>query len=395
MGFEPQKLYIGVVDLFAVFLPGALITFLLADSVGPELLGNSRYQHMQGAERWLVFGFASYLAGHFIFLLSAFVLDDHVYDRVRRATPVGERRHLASGGRPSSRLARWLARVSAAGTADEAVRQAELLREMDLGRLGATRSINTFQWSKARLTLDHPEASVSVQRFEADSKFFRSLVVVLPIAGIWGAAAGHIALAIWSVPLTMAAFVRYVDQRVKATRQAYWFIITIAADESAAGSRPDVPPKADGSACTHAGGVVYRGARNGQKGAIVRQFLLVYASNSRDERVLPKGHVEPGERTTEAAVREVAEEAGVLARIVRELDVVELASPAGPTRVAFYLMDVVGHRDQPEDGRDPIWLPSDKAIDSATYAETKRLIERAVVLLNTTSDERPTPDRRR
>jgi hypothetical protein len=41
--------------------------------------------------------------------------------------------------------------------------------------------MNGFQWSKIWLSEKHPEGLFAVQRFEADSKFFRSFVIVLPV----------------------------------------------------------------------------------------------------------------------------------------------------------------------------------------------------------------------
>ena len=51
--------------------------------------------------------------------------------------------------------------------ADRAVRKAEGIRNHYLDRLQASNVINTFQWSKVRLALEHPEALAHVQRFEA------------------------------------------------------------------------------------------------------------------------------------------------------------------------------------------------------------------------------------
>src|SRR5262245_45199781 len=45
-------------------------------------------------------------------------------------------------------------------------------------------TINAFQWSKARLSKDNPSGFAAVQRFEADSKFFRSFVVALAFLAV-------------------------------------------------------------------------------------------------------------------------------------------------------------------------------------------------------------------
>jgi hypothetical protein len=35
---EPQKFFLGVIDFFAIILPGAILTFLIKDKLGPFLL---------------------------------------------------------------------------------------------------------------------------------------------------------------------------------------------------------------------------------------------------------------------------------------------------------------------------------------------------------------------
>lgn len=382
MGFEPQKLYIGVVEFFAIVLPGALVTFLFADSIGPTFLGDERYDGLQGTERWLVFAFASYLAGHFVFLVSALLLDELVYDRVRRATRTGEIRRLAGTGAkrtPSSWLSRTLAAIAGAASADSAVRQAEVLKEHDLGRVGA-RSMNSFQWAKVRLALDHPEASLAVQRFEADSKFFRSLVVVLTGSALGGAIVQQRFALLWGLVLAVAAFVRYVDQRVKATRQAYWFMIAIAAAKSSStGSSTESPsmrmPGDPG--CTHAGGVVYR--RDAECGV---QFLLVRPTVGDDEWVVPKGHVEPAETAAEAAVREVLEETGMLARVDRELGGVRFTTGDDSVIATFFLMELAAERKPDEtEHREATWFDAQTAVERATHPEARALLSLAGELL--------------
>lgn len=49
MTFDPQKLFIGLMDFFSILLPGALLTYLLMDDVGPILLGE-RYGKFAGTE---------------------------------------------------------------------------------------------------------------------------------------------------------------------------------------------------------------------------------------------------------------------------------------------------------------------------------------------------------
>ncbi len=108
MNFAPEQFFIGVFDFFSIVLPGALLTYLFKDNVGPPFFGDN-YQKLAGTEGWLVFLFSSYLVGHFVFLLGSWLLDDHLYDPIRSATYVRQVRRLAKGERLSPIWARWLA----------------------------------------------------------------------------------------------------------------------------------------------------------------------------------------------------------------------------------------------------------------------------------------------
>jgi hypothetical protein len=82
MSCEPEKFFIGLIDFFSILLPGALLTYLLNDDVGPWLFTIAGYQKLVGMQGWIAFIFSSYLLGHFIFLLGSWLLDDRVYDKI-------------------------------------------------------------------------------------------------------------------------------------------------------------------------------------------------------------------------------------------------------------------------------------------------------------------------
>src|SRR5262249_34680460 len=91
-----------------------------------------------------------------------------------------------------------------------------------------------------------------------------------------------------------------------------------------------------GSRLTHAGG----GGRRKKNGATL--VLLVRAKPAPHDWVLPKGHIEKGESPDEAAVREVREEAGVEATVVRYAGLIEFDSPKGEhVRAGYFLMEFV------------------------------------------------------
>ncbi|HEX5483992.1 MAG TPA: hypothetical protein VFZ08_15325, partial [Terriglobia bacterium] len=136
MDFDPQKFFIGLTDFFAVLLPGALVTYFLNQAgIGKALLGNG-FADLQGPAGWVAFFFASYLLGHFVFLLGSWLIDDHVYDKIRAATPFQQVKRLAGGKKKarggdevSSPLFTWLAKRLIRETSDRAVSQAIRIKE--------------------------------------------------------------------------------------------------------------------------------------------------------------------------------------------------------------------------------------------------------------------------
>jgi 8-oxo-dGTP pyrophosphatase MutT (NUDIX family) len=361
MAAEPQKFHVGVIDLFSVLLPGAVMVYAIKDQAGPWLIGPA-YSSLPQAEAWAVFLVGSYLVGHFVFLAGAWGLDD-IYDRIRNSTPRGTVRALARGKRFPRAWSRRAARLLFRKETDRAVLLVVRIKEARLGPAGAD-AVNAYQWSKARLQLEHPEALAAVQRFEADSKFFRSLQVVLVLIAA-GAVWDRPGVVLAMMPLLVLAFWRYVDQRHKATNQAYWFVITEQA--GAEGGLPGPPPTGD---WTHAGGVVHRW--NGSS----REYLLVSARRQPGEWVLPKGHIEDEESPAETAVREVLEEAGVWARVGRELSGMTFAVDGRPVRVLFHEMEFVS-AERRRESRKIAWCTLDEALRRATHEDTRRLLAMA------------------
>lgn len=368
MGFEPQKFFVGLVDFFSILMPGGLLAYLGKDWAAKMLLDQPGYR-LEGAEAWMVFLFASYLLGHFAFLFGALL--DLSYDWLRQCTDLGQIvRRLAKGKPLSCRGWRLLARWVFGKHADAAVMQAVRIKSLTLQALSAEDAINAYQWCKARMSKDHPEGLVAVQRFEADSKFFRSFLVVLAVLALIFAFQQR-----WIPVLVCAGFLppalwRYVDQRFKATQQAYWFVLTLEGMKASATPAAVPNPRADG--LTHAGGVVFR------KDGEAVDYLLVQASRDRTEWVLPKGHIEPGEDPRETAVREVREEAGHWARVVRWLEDARLGHEPNAPMVRWFLLELAEEAETwPEENRLGDWLPLAEAEKKATFPEAGALLERS------------------
>jgi 8-oxo-dGTP pyrophosphatase MutT (NUDIX family) len=379
MNLEPQKFFIGLLDFFSILLPGALLTYVLMEWVG--------FHRLEGTEDWAVFLFASYLLGHIVFLAGSWL--DDFYDWVRGYTLNTQIEMLTRRGN----LLRWPCRALIwlvfKRERNLAVDRASAIKRQTLGPLRANDAINTFQWCKALLNIESPASFALVERLEADSKFFRSFTVVLvlllvlwPLQQIWlpegvpiASERAPVAFAVAFVLLLLALW-RYMEQRFKSTNQAYWSVITLTASKHVV-----VRTKAKSSANspTHAGGVVVW-----ERGGVTK-YLLVEATKNPNQWVLPKGHIDEPENPCETAVREVLEETGVWARIVdwdpgilrAELD--DVSYLVGEDRVIgrFYLMQAVGQGRRKDPKRQHEWLPLQKAIERAHFAETKNLLQSA------------------
>jgi len=199
---EPEKFHIGVIDLFAVILPGALLAFYLRSLALVGTFGWHLPAWSAQIEGWVLFAVIAYILGHFIFLVGSLV--DLAYDALREKFVTRARNFPLQAA-----LAVRTFHLPA-GQFDE-------------------RSINAFQWAKSRLALDYPVAFHHVQRFEADSKFFRSLFLVLVILAGWSLFTPTRWLAVVCAVFALLSLWRYGELRFKSTRQAYWYLIALEA----------------------------------------------------------------------------------------------------------------------------------------------------------------------
>ncbi|HSC14437.1 MAG TPA: NUDIX domain-containing protein [Gammaproteobacteria bacterium] len=133
---------------------------------------------------------------------------------------------------------------------------------------------------------------------------------------------------------------------------------------------------------THSGGVVFRLTKSGPR------YLLVGASGSKNRWVLPKGNIEKGESAAAAAVREVAEEAGVRTRLIQRLKRVKQKKGDERITVVYYLLVYSGRTSAAED-RVVRWCTLDEALDAVDVPRVRRLLKSTDRLLTSAMRERP------
>jgi 8-oxo-dGTP pyrophosphatase MutT (NUDIX family) len=130
-----------------------------------------------------------------------------------------------------------------------------------------------------------------------------------------------------------------------------------------------------------AGGVVVR------DGEVVVIVPARRASDGSRVLALPKGHIDPGETTQQAAEREIREETGIVAEPVRELGEARYwyrrDGKTIPKSVTFFLFayvsgDTEDHDEEVEEAR---WMDLSAAQSELTHAAEREMVGRALACL--------------
>jgi hypothetical protein len=216
---KPADFFVGVLDFFAILLPGSLATWLVTQYIPSDSLRTSLTFGLAlnpGASVfWAAFLLSSYLLGHFVFMAGSKL--DTMYDRWRDRT------------KPKKRDKTFLAAEKLHKTLTEELTGGEF---------------STLKWAKAYVQLKAPQSKGEIDRLEADSKFFRSMVVILvfaaahfllkeqsPVAGV------IVLIMVW------LSYRRYIEQRWKMTELIYGTAVIVHAAESSLTSPKDSQPR--------------------------------------------------------------------------------------------------------------------------------------------------------
>lgn len=196
MSQKPGDWFVGVIDLFAIVLPGAILTAAIGEGVRDAVFGPVFPPLTRPEQGWVAFFIASFVLGHFLFgFASAF---DPLYN-VFRTLLVPKHR-------------------------DHAFRRASRLMAETVGAEHVNVT-NPYRWSRSLMLVRHPAMAAEVHRYEAISKFFRSFVVVLLILSVLLLVRGEVAGVAVTLGLAVISFWQYGENRWKTTRQAYEYLV--------------------------------------------------------------------------------------------------------------------------------------------------------------------------
>lgn len=195
MSYKPSDFYVKIIDVLAILLPGAMLSFMAIDASKIYVFGPILPEIQGESQGWIAFIFSSYLMGNFTYVLGRSL--NYIYDRTYR-------KHKRKRG-------------------DKLKEFAETIKKSQLG--DADEIINTFRWATASLRIRSDAAISEVDRVEAVSKFFRSITVVLFITCIYVTYKDIWIAIIPCLVLMLLSFWRYMEQRWRRTVLTYEFFI--------------------------------------------------------------------------------------------------------------------------------------------------------------------------
>ena len=193
---ENLKTYL--LDILSVLLPGALLLavftrYNLFNNIFKSIFPETKIEWLTV----LIYTGTAYILGHFVFFIGSF-LDDWIFENVKRVF--------------------WN---------DNNLTAYTLLLKKEKTGIEDRSVLNAFEWSCAWLLAYQPGMYSVVERYIAESKFFRSLIVVLSITLVVFLVENDFLISSILLLLIIFSLIRYLSQRQKSIETAYQFVITV------------------------------------------------------------------------------------------------------------------------------------------------------------------------
>jgi hypothetical protein len=210
---KPSDFFIGVVDFFAVLLPGAALVYLLQ----PLVLTSAPKAWLPTAptQAWVMFLVLAYIAGHLLHALGSWLLDKYIYGKL-----------YLPRFRSSHARAAKLAKDPSALRKDTHAAETLLARVCLTTEIDST-GTNYYDWCLSDVRVRSPAGATEVDRLQADSKFFRSMVFVFLVAALVSFREAALWVSVGALALTMFALWRFCDLRWTATKRVYEYYLLL------------------------------------------------------------------------------------------------------------------------------------------------------------------------
>ena len=202
---KPADFFIGVMEFFAVLMPGALLVYLLL-LLAPELAAAvvAPFGTTSEVVKWSAFGVAAYVSGHLLHHVGS-VLDgwyDKGYARARRR--FGDERLL---------------------------QEARELVRTDLG--GDLQQVSTFEWAGSWVRAHNDAAGAELEHAGADAKFFRSLCIVAALGVLVFLLRAGVVAALASLALSWFSYRRFCKRRWDTAQRTYEYFVMLRREKGA------------------------------------------------------------------------------------------------------------------------------------------------------------------
>ena len=180
---KPGDLFLNVLGFFAVLVPGALLAYLGSDVIVgwaggalPAIVGN--------VQHWVAFLVVSYLLGQTLYALGSWRLDP-LYKA-------------------------WYVPYKTNKKGDLFTNLMNRIEQL----MGDDKAITTlYPWARAYVTVRDAGAAASIERLDADSKFFRAMTLVMLVAALRFAGHGKFLLVLAAAFAVVGSFLRFCHQR--------------------------------------------------------------------------------------------------------------------------------------------------------------------------------------
>jgi hypothetical protein len=233
---KPSDISIGVTDFFSVLLPGSLLTWFChcysyqtcLELKHPICLPEER------SEQIALFLLVAYIVGNLLFIVAS-KIDDWFYDPFRK-------KYLNTNEDICFQTAKFIRNqyINLEHIKNNLVKSKVLsLDENGKPMSKAHEVFNIYKWVLAYIGIKKPELLEEVKKYEADSKFFRSLIITFFLIAISILLNENNGIAFTSfLILAFLSFYRYATLRYKATEKAYQLVITIHFENNKPNEKP-------------------------------------------------------------------------------------------------------------------------------------------------------------